>query len=233
MYYLDQPVNQITCNPSLFGLRLGCTIYHSNAKNYDINWYRIPIGVDKANPELVNVYKRTNSIYEAPGRGKIISSRFHIRSPSVSHAGVYWCQIVLKDEAGNINGSLQPSSAFLFHSPARYSTFPPCSDEDHALPQSKCATTGKVIEPPSTFSVPNIASSISTSSSGQIVTTTSSHERQTSPNSKTDSDMNELPPWGYAVIAGGGVISLIIISIILCMMLAYCQSLQKYKESKL
>ena len=234
VYYLDQPVNHLTCNPNLFGLRLECTVYLANANEYDINWYKIPAGVDRANPQLVNTYKRTNNVYNiGPGAGKILNSRFRIRSPDANHAGIYWCQIVLRDAVNGFNSSFKPSSAFVLHSPAKYSTFPPCSDEDHSQHQTKCATTGEDIVPPSS-PVGVTAPSDANASPNQSVSTTSSSVRvpQGPSNSMEDPEMNELPPWGYAVIAGGGAVSLIIISVILCILLVFCQNLQKYKASK-
>lgn len=238
VYYLDQPVNHLTCRPDHFGLKLECTIYHSNALSYDINWYKIPIGVDRATPQLVNVYKRTNYVYNIPrGDGKIINSRFRIRSPNAQHSGIYWCQIVLQDDVNSLNGSLKPSSAFVLHPPARYSSFPPCSDEDHSQHQSTCATTGEDIVPPSlpaAVIAPNNANTSTTQTAATDSNSVSVFMPLVPSDSMTLKDSNaiKLPPWGYAVIAGGGAITLIIISVILCTLLVFCQSLQKYKASK-
>ena len=217
-------------------MRLECTIYHSNAQNYDIYWYKIPVGVDRATPQLVNVYRRTSHMYNlTPGVGKIINSRFRIRSPDSQHSGIYWCQIVLRDSMHSYNGSLKPSSAFILHSPAKYSMFPPCSDEDHSQHQSTCATTGEDIVPPSSpiaVTAPNDVNMLTTKT---LITDSNSFSVSMPSdfsNSMDDSDAYELPPWGYAVIAGGGAITLIIISVILCILLVFCQSLQKYKASK-
>lgn len=238
---MNQPVNYLTCNPHHFGLKLECIIYHRSAKNYDINWYRIPIGVERANPELVNTYKLTSNImYNIPDRGQIISSRFHINPLNREHTGIYWCQIILRNVDSSLNTSFKPSSAFVLHSPEEYFTFPPCSDENLSQQQSKCATTGVNIEPPSLPSVPSIDNSVSVPPI-QIVTTPSTNEHynnnnhnnnNSSSSSTSDSDLSDLPPWAYAVIAGGGVISLIIMSTILCILLVFCQALQKYKASE-
>lgn len=227
VYYIDQPINHYTCDPRWFGVKLECTIYHTSAKNYDIYWYRIPAGVDTAKPELANEHKWTNSEYYG---GRMIRSRFRIRSPRAQHSGIYWCQVVLLDELGlNIlNASFVASSPFLLYSPEQYSTLPPCSSEFHSQHQSTCATTGEDTTPPSPPSEPT------TSSVNKPATSISIDRKQESSNSATDSGpSDDLPPWGYAVVAGGGVISLIIIAVILCTLLVFCQNLQKYAASKL
>lgn len=231
MYYIDQPINQFTCNPFLSGVKLECTIYHTNDKTYDIYWYKIPIpmGVEIADPELVNKYrlfKHTNTINNYFG-GKLMKSQFDIPSSTARHteaAGyIYWCQVVLLDESGQAssNGSFKASSAFLLRSPEWYSSFPPCSDVYQSQPNSTCARIGDSSSPPSITS-----NRLSTPPPNQIVTSVSNQ------GSVTDSNSNNLPPWGYAVIAGGGVASMIIITVILCILLAFCQTLQKYKTSK-
>ena len=231
MYYLDQPVNHLTCYPDLFGLKLECTIYYKNDKNYDINWYKIPVDVNRADPENVDIYKRTNNVYNVPDGGKILNSRFRISSPNVGHAGIYWCQIHLRNEPHSVNNSFRPSSAFIFYPPERYSTFPPCSDEYHSQHQTTCATTGEDIVPPSAPSVSSTANNVSLAPN-QVTTPIpriTIHQRN---NSMSNSDANDIPPWGYAVIAGGGAVSLIIISVIVCILLVFCQNVQKYKASK-
>lgn len=229
VYYLDQPINEFTCNPILSDVRLECTIYYKNDKSYDIYWYKIPMGVDTANPELVNTYRlfqhtNTRNYFG----GKLIKSQFHMRSPTVGHpdaAGIYWCQVVLLDESGQAssNGSFKASSAFLLRSPEQYSSFPPCSDVYQSQPRSECARNGG--DPPPSSNPPPVTSS--TSPPNQIMTSAINQA-----GSMTDSSSNDLPPWGYAVIAGGGVASMIIITVIVCILLAFCQSLQKYKASK-
>ena len=228
VYYLDQPINEFHCNPFLSGVRLDCSIYinHTNDKNYDIYWYKIPMGVEKADPELVNtyrVYKDTKDNYYG---GKLIKSPFHIQSRSLSatNTGIYWCQVVLLDESGHAssNGSFRPSSPFLLHSRDKYSSFLPCSDLYQSQPQPTCARSKSpfsTTQPPATPDRVFI-------SPDQIVTSVFSQ------GSVTDSNSNNLPPWGYAVIAGGGVASMIIITVILCILLVFCQTLQKYKASK-
>ena len=224
MYYLDQPINEFSCNPILSDVRLECTVYYKNDKSYDIYWYKIPMGVDKANPELVNTHRvfqhRNNGNYFG---GKLIKSQFRMRSPTDA-AGIYWCQVVLLDESGQAssNGSFKASSPFLLHSPEQYSSFPPCSDVYQSQPRSECARIGG--DPPPSSSPPSVT--FSTSHPNQIVTSPPNQ------GSVTDSSSNDLPPWGYAVIAGGGVASMIIITVIVCILLAFCQSLQKYKASK-
>ena len=230
MYYLDQPINEFTCNPILSDVRLECTIYHMNDKTYDIYWYKIPMGVDQADPELVNTYrlfKHTNTINNYYG-GKLIKSQFYIRSSTARHpdaAGIYWCQVVLLDESGQAssNGSFKASSPFLLHSPEQYSSFPPCSDVYQSQPRSECARIGELSSP---SPPPATSRRVNTSPPNQIVNSVPNQ------GSVTDSNRNSLPPWGYAVIAGGGVASMIIITVILCILLAFCQSLQKYKASK-
>ena len=170
------------------------------------------------------------------GGGKIINSRFRIRSPDSQHSGIYWCQIVLQEGAHSLNGSLKPSTAFVLHSPAKYSMFPPCSDEDHSQHQSTCATTGEDIVPPSSpivVTAPNNVNMLTTQTAITDSNSVSVSMPSVSSNSREDLDANELiPPWGYAVIAGGGAITMIIISVILCTLLVFCQSWQKYKAGK-
>lgn len=230
VYYLDQPINEFTCNPILSDVRLECTIYYKNDKSYDIYWYKIPMGVEQANPELVNTYRlsRHTNIDNYFG-GKLIKSQFHIPSSIATlpdTAGIYWCQVVLLDESGQAssNGSFKASSPFLLHSREQYSSFPPCSDVYQSQPRSDCARVGGVPPPPSN-PPPITSNKINTSPPNQIVTS--------APSSVTDSSSNDLPPWGYAVIAGGGIASMIIITVIVCILLAFCQSLQKYKASEL
>lgn len=190
------------------------------------------MGVDKANPELVNTYRLSQHQHQRNNYfgGKIIKSQLHIRMSAARHpdaAGVYWCQVVLLDESGQAtsNGSFKASSPFLLHRPEQYSSFPPCSDVFQSQPRSECARIGGGTPSPSTPSVtPN---RISTPPPNQIVTPSVPNQ-----GSGTDSSSNDLPPWGYAVIAGGGIASMIIITVIVCILLAFCQSLQKYKASK-
>lgn len=225
VYYLDQPINEFTCNPILSGVRLECTIYYKNDKSYDIYWYKIPMGVDTADPELVNTYSRfpRTNIGNYFG-GKLIKSQFHMRSLHPDAAGIYWCQVVLLDESGQAssNGSFKASSAFLLRSPEQYSSFLPCSDVYQSQLRSECARNGGD-SPPSSIPPPVTSS---TSLPNQIMTSA------TNQGSVIDSSSNDLPPWGYAVIAGGGVASMIIITVIVCILLAFCQSLQKYKASE-
>ena len=228
MYYLDQPINEFTCNPFFFGVRLDCTAYHRSNKDYDIHWYKIPLGVEKADPELVNsyrLYKHTNNVDNYFG-GKLIKSQFLIRSPTDSHNGVYWCQVVMLDESGHAssNGSFKASSPFLLYSSDKYSSFPPCSDVYQSQPRSTCARIGEQTLTPSQ---PPATSDRASTSPDQIVTFGFGQSSVT-----TDPNSNDLPPWGYAVIAGGGVASMLIITVIICILLVYCQTLQKYKASK-
>lgn len=231
VYYLDQPINEFTCDPTLSDVRLECTIYYKNDKSYDIFWYKIPLGVDQANPELVNTHRLSqNPNYFG---GKLIKSQLYIpMSIARSHdaAGIYWCQVVLHDDSGQAssltNGSFKASSPFLLRPPEQYSSFPPCSDVYQSQPRSECARNG--INPPSSSNPPPVTSiRINTPPTNQIVTASVPNR-----GSGTDSSSNDLPPWGYAVIAGGGIASMIIITVIVCILLAFCQSLQKYKASK-
>ena len=234
MYYIDQPINEFTCDPTLSDVRLECTIYYRNDKSYDIFWYKIPMGVDQANPELVNTHRlRVQNPRSNYFGGKLIKSQLHIpMSVARSHdaAGIYWCQVVLRDESGQAssltNGSFKASSPFLLRPPEQYSSFPPCSDVYQSQPRSECARNGS--SPPSSSNPPPVTSiRISTPPPNQIVTGSVPNR-----GSGTDSSSNDLPPWGYAVIAGGGIASMIIITVIVCILLAFCQSLQKYKASK-
>jgi hypothetical protein len=231
VYYLDQPINEFTCDPTLADVRLECTIYHKSDKSYDIYWYKIPMGVDKANPELVNTYRLSQRPRSNYFGGKIIKSQLHIRMSTARHpdaAGVYWCQVVLLDESGQAssNGSFKASSPFLLHQPEQYSSFPPCSDVFQSQPRSECARIGGGT-PPSSSTPPVTFNRVSTLPPNQIVTPSVPNQ-----GSGTDLSSNYLPPWGYAVIAGGGIASMIIITVIVCILLAFCQSLQKYKASK-
>ena len=225
VYYLDQPINEFTCNPTLSDVQLECTIYYTSDKSYNIYWYKIPLGVDKADPEPVNTHGGNVRNYFG---GKLVKSQFHIPSSTAGRsdaAGIYWCQIVSLDESGQAssNGSFKPSSALLLHSPEQYSSFPPCSDVYQSQPRSECARIGADSPPPS--NPPPLTSN--TSPPNQIETAPAPNQ-----GSGTDSSSSNLPPWGYAVIAGGGIASMIIITVIVCILLAFCQSLQKYKTSE-
>ena len=236
LFYILQPVEHFTCNPfnEPYGMRIECVIYYTSRidSTLSIYWYRILEGADDDQPELVNQFETQQSFF---GDGELMRARFRIRNINEEHAGIYWCQIVRLSEEDNsiIELSFEPSQKIRLRPPSNYTNFPPCSNDFLSTQLSTCAINGVNLEP---IKDNSFAQNVTTDST--VITNLSTDTSQgilTDGPATVKGGDELLPPWGYAVIAGGGLAVLITVVCMLCVLILTCLWLRdrrKYASRK-